>query len=315
MEYYEKLGVAKNASPDDIKKAYRKLALKYHPDKNPDDREAEARFKEISEAYAVLSDPDKRKQYDTYGSAGFHQRFSQEDIFRGFDLNDILRQFGFGGASFRSGNTFFSNGQQTGRGFESFFSHGGMRGGGCSGGGCSPQSVKGQDLNYAISVSLEDVLSGAEKNITLRHHSGRPQHVSVKIPQGIETGKRLRLSGKGNPSPVGGPPGDLYLKINVEQHPDFSREGDDLIMERRIPYSQACLGTSLEIATLEGKKIKLKVPAGIQQESKLRVRGYGLPDGPNGTRGDIYVKIAVQIPRQLNTEQEALIRSLAEVSL
>ncbi len=315
MEYYETLGVSKDASAAEIKKAYRKLALKYHPDKNPDDKQAEAKFKEISEAYAVLSDPEKRKQYDTYGSTGFHQRFSQEDIFRGFDLNDILRQFGFGGGGFRSSGNFFTGGQQGRGGFETFFSQGGMRGGGCGSGGCGSQQVKGQDLTYEITVSLEDVLKGADKNITLRHHSGQPQHVSVKIPQGIESGKRLRLSGKGNPSPAGGPPGDLYLKIQVENHPLYTREGDDLIIEKRVPFSQACLGTSVEITTLEGKTIKLKVPAGVQQESKLRVRGHGLPEGPDGTRGDIYVKIAVQIPKQLSREQEDIVKSLAALSL
>lgn len=317
MEYYEQLGVPKSASSDEIKKAYRKLALKYHPDKNPDDKNAEAKFKEISEAYAVLSDPEKRNQYDTYGSTGFHQRFSQEDIFRNFDLNDILNQFGFGGGAFRSAGG-FSSGGPGGRGgspFE-FFSSSGMgsgMGGGC-GGGCSPQPQKGNDLTYEIAVSLEEVLQGAEKTISLRQN-GRTNNVSVKVPKGIECGKRLRLSGKGAPSSNGGPPGDLYLKVKMADHPVFERNDDDLIMEKRIPFSQACLGTTIEVITLEGKKFNVKVPSGVQQESKLRIKGYGLPSGPIGNRGDILVKIAIKIPKNLDTEQEAAIKSLADLSL
>ncbi|MCL1979550.1 MAG: J domain-containing protein [Proteobacteria bacterium] len=313
MEYYQILGVAKTATADEIKKAYRKLAVKYHPDKNPGDAKAEEKFKEISEAYAVLSDPEKRQQYDTFGSAGFRQRYSQEDIFRNFDLNDILRQFGFSGG-FRGGNTFHSSGFRSGGGspFDNIFGQAGMRGG--CGGGCGPQTVKGGDLTYEMTVSLEEVLHGAEKTISLRQ-DGQSQSVSVKIPKGIEDGKRLRLSGKGAPSSSGGPAGDLYLKIQVEPHPHFMRVDDDLVVEHRIPFSDACLGASLEISTLEGKKFNVKVPAGVQQEAKLRIKGHGLPSGPIGHRGDLLVKIAVRIPKTLTPEQEAAVKALAAVSL
>ena len=316
MEYYQTLGVAKNATADDIKKAYRKLALKYHPDKNPDDKQAEEKFKEISEAYAVLSDPEKRQQYDTFGSAGFRQRYSQEDIFRNFDLNDILRQFGFGGG-FRSGGgtTFHTSGFRTGGGspFDNIFSQGGMRGG--CGGSCGPQPVKGSDLTYEMTVTLDEVLHGAEKTISLRQN-GQTQNVSVKIPKGIEDGKRLRLTGKGSPSPAGGPAGDLYLKVQVAPHPVFQRVDDDLVVEHRIPFSEACLGTTLEVTTLDGKKFNVKVPAGVQQEAKLRIKGHGLPAGPiGGHRGDLLVKIAVRIPKTLTPEQEEAIKALAAVAL
>ncbi|PIE59793.1 MAG: integrase [Desulfobulbus propionicus] len=313
-EYYEILGVAKTATADEIKKAYRKLALKYHPDKNPGNAEAEKKFKEISEAYAVLSDAEKRKQYDTFGSAGFHQRYSQEDIFRGFDINDILNQFGFGSMGGGGFRTTFRTGSQGGSPFDSFFSQGAAGGPGCAGGRRRPQPAKGVDLTFELRISLEDVLNGAEKNVRLRHN-GSAKNVTVKIPKGIETGKRLRLSGKGSPSASGGPSGDLFLKIQVEDHPVFKRSGDDLTMEKRIPFSQACLGTSLEVTTLEGKKFNVKVPAGVQQEAKLRIKGYGLPMGPAGGRGDLYVKIAIQIPKTLTPEQEVAINSLAEVSL
>lgn len=313
-EYYTTLGVAKNASADEIKKAYRKLALKYHPDKNPGNTEAEQKFKEISEAYAVLSDNEKRRQYDTFGSSGFHQRYSQEDIFRGFDINDILNQFGFGGGRGGGGfRTTFRTGGQGSTPFESMFTQSSnFRG--CPGGGRQSQPVKGKDFTFEIWITLEDVLNGAEKNVSLRH-GGTPQNVTVKIPKGIENGKRLRLSGKGAPSPSGGPPGDLYLKIQLKEHPIFQRSGDDLIVEKRIPFSQACLGTTLDVTTLEEKKFNVKVPAGVQQESKLRIKGYGLPLGPSGGRGDLYVKIAVLIPKTLTADQKAAINSLAAVSL
>lgn len=316
MEYYQILGVAKNATADDIKKAYRKLALKYHPDKNPGDKQAEEKFKEISEAYAVLSDPEKRQQYDTFGSAGFRQRYSQEDIFRNFDLNDILRQFGFGGG-FRSGGgtTFHTSGFRTGGGspFDNIFGQTGGRGG--CGGSCGPQPVKGSDLTYEMTVTLDEVLHGAEKTISLRQN-GQTQNVSVKIPKGIEDGKRLRLSGKGSPSPAGGPAGDLYLKVHVAPHPVFQRVDEDLVVEHRIPFSEACLGTTLEVTTLDGKKFNVKVPAGVQQEAKLRIKGHGLPAGPiGGHRGDLLVKIAVRIPKTLTPEQEEAIKALAAVEL
>ncbi|MDU9049413.1 MAG: DnaJ C-terminal domain-containing protein [Candidatus Electrothrix sp. Rat3] len=314
MEYYKILGVEKTASAAEIKKAYRKLALKYHPDKNPDNKEAEDKFKQISEAYAVLSDEKKRQEYDTYGSAGFQQRYSQEDIFRGFDLNDILNQFGFSGGGGRT--TFRFGGQGSGGSPFDFFNQGagGAQGGGCGGGGCRPQPVKGQDQTYELAVSLEDVLHGAEKNISLRRDGGN-QNIAVKVPKGIESGKRLRLSGKGAPSPSSGPPGDLYLKVTVQPHGDFTRDGDNLITEKKVPFSQACLGTAVEITSLDGRTFKLKVPAGVQQEAKLRIKGHGLPFGPIGDRGDLYVKFLVEIPKQLTPDQEAAIQKLAELGL
>jgi len=310
MGYYKTLGVEKNATAGEIKKAYRKLAVKYHPDKNPDNKEAEAKFKKISEAYAVLSDEKKRQEYNTYGSAGFQQRYSQEDIFRGFDLNDILNQFGFSGGSFHTGG--FRT--QTGGGANPFGDLFGQAAGGCGGGGCRPQPVKGEDHTYELSVSFEDVLNGAEKSISLRRGGGT-QNISVKVPKGIETGKRLRLTGKGAPSSSGGPPGDLYLKVTVQPHPVFTRDGDNLIMEKKIPFSAACLGTTVEITTLENKKFKITVAPGVQQEAKLRIKGHGLPSGPIGNRGNIYVKILVQIPKKMTKEQEKVVKELAELGL
>jgi curved DNA-binding protein len=158
------------------------------------------------------------------------------------------------------------------------------------------------------------VLHGAEKNISLRRDGGN-QNISVKVPKGIESGKRLRLSGKGAPSSSGGPPGDLYLKITVQPHENFSRDGDNLIMEKKVSFSEACLGTTVEISSLDDRKFKLKVPAGVQREAKLRIKGHGLPSGPIGDRGNIYVKIQTDIPKQLTEEQEEAVKKLAELGL
>jgi len=311
MDYYEVLGVKKDSSAQDIKKAYRKLAMKYHPDRNKGEKEAEEKFKKISEAYAVLSDPEKRKQFDTYGDTGFQQRYSQEDIFRGFDLGDILKEFGLGGmgGGFRA-----SSGQ--GSPFETFFFQSGGPGGGRTS-YHSPgqqQPVKGGDLTYELAVSLEEILSGSEKTISLRSE-GKIQNVSVKIPKGIKAGQKLRLAGKGSPSPYGGPPGDLFLVINEQPHPVFTRDGNNLIVEQRIPFSKACLGSEVNVKSLEGKDLKVKVPAGIQQQSKLRLKGHGLPEGKTGGRGDIYVKFAIDIPKKLTKEQKKLIQDLNKQGL
>jgi curved DNA-binding protein len=312
MDYYKVLGVGKETAPAEIKKSYRKLALKYHPDKNEGDKASEAKFKEISEAYAVLSDPEKKQQYDRFGSTQFRQQYSQEDIFRNFDLNDIFSQFDFGSrrgaASARSGK----GGNGGANPFSPFFSQG--QSGGCGGGGSRPNPTKGQDMTYQISVTLGEVLNGAERTITLRRN-GDSHNVSVKIPKGIEQGKKLRLKGQGGGSPDGGPAGDLYLKVDIEPDSKFSRETDDLVVEKLISFSDACLGTKVEIETLEGKKFMVKIAAGTVHESRLRIKGYGLPTGPMGDRGNLYVKLGVEVPKELTDEQKKIVEQLRDCNL
>jgi len=178
----------------------------------------------------------------------------------------------------------------------------------------SAMGIMMDDLAYELSVSLNEILSGSEKTISLRRDN-KTENVSVKIPKGIKAGQKLRLAGKGSPSPYGGPPGDLFLNIKEQPHPVFSRDGNNLTVEQRIPFSKACLGSEIMVTSLDGKELKVKVPAGIQQQSKLRLKGHGLPSGPKGGRGDIYVRIAIDIPKKLTAEQKKIVKELAEKGL
>jgi curved DNA-binding protein len=297
-DYYEILGVNKSASDEEIKRAYRKLAMKYHPDKNPNKKDAEERFKEINEAYAVLSDKEKRKQYETFGKEGFHQRFTQEDIFRGFDFDDILSGL-FGGRGRRE----FRYGGRGGSDFGDLFTGQGTYQ------DMSRRPQKGEDILYELSISLEEAVLGGEKRISYRKN-GKVEEVSVRIPKGIETGKKLRLSGKGMEGRKGGPSGDLYLQISVREHPIFIREGDDLIMEKEVNFSEAALGTMIEVPTLEGTK-KVKIPPGTQSHTKMRLKGLGIPHFQKEGRGDEYVKVIVRVPKRVNDKSKKLIEELA----
>jgi curved DNA-binding protein len=298
-DYYEILGVNKNASDEEVKRAYRKLAMKYHPDRNPNKKEAEERFKEINEAYAVLSDKEKRKQYDTFGAEGFRQRFTQEDIFRGSDFEEILSGL-FGGRGRRE----FKFGRGGGG-----FDFGDLFGGSYAYQGTGRMPQKGEDILYELTISLEEAVSGGEKRISYRKN-GEVQEVSVKIPKGISAGKKLRLAGKGREGKKGGPPGDLYLQISIREHPVFAREGDDLIVEKEITVSEAILGTSIEVPTLEGIK-RIKVPPGTQSHTKMRLKGLGIPRLEKEGRGDEYVKLIVKIPQRVTDKAKHLIQELA----
>ena len=301
-DYYKILGVKKSASDGEIKKAYRKLAMKYHPDHTKGDKASEEQFKKISEAYAVLSDKEKRKQYDTFGSDGFQQRFSQEDIFRDFDLGDILKEFGFGsGAPFSSG----------GRGMRFSF------------GGSNPFNgyqrsqrtpSKGSDLVYELPLTLEEVAKGSSKTVSFQHQ-GRTENITVKIPKGMISGKKLRIAGKGESSPYGGPSGDLFIQTKVVKHPVYKVDGYDLYIDKEIRLSEAILGSNITIPSLGGKELSLKIPQGTKHKTKMRLSGHGLPKMHDKGQGDLYVRIHVNTPKKLSKEQKKLIEQLAETGL
>ncbi len=307
-DYYKTLGVEKTADTEEIKKAYRKLALKYHPDRNPNNPTAEQKFKTISEAYAVLSDPEKRKQYDSVGSDQFSQRFTREDIFRDFDINQILRDIGFGvgGGTGRRGSYTFQGGG--GDPFADLF--GQTRRGRYQ----APQ--KGTDLEYNLNITLEESVFGADKKLALQRDH-RLDEINVKIPAGISTGKKLRLSGKGDPGFQGGVAGDLYLNINVMPHPIFARDGNDIYIDKTITFTQAALGTSIEVPTIDGSIKRIKIPAGAQNGTKIRMKGLGVPalKGSGTAKGDQYVKITIKVPRRLTEKQLQLMKKLSEEGL
>lgn len=309
QDYYKILGVSPQATLDEIKKAYRTLALKYHPDKNKGDKQAEEMFKKISEAYAVLSNPEKRRQYDAMGSAAFQNRFSQEDIFRGFNFGDIFQDLGISGDIFRifGGQGWSSGFGKRGRGkifdFSTFGDFGAFE-----------QPQRGQDLQLELPLTLHEMAFGAEKVVEY-HRDGKLEKIAVKIPAGTIPGKKLRLPGKGNTAPAGGPAGDLYIKIKEIPHPVFKREGHDLYVDKHIKLTEAILGTKVTVPTLDGKTLSIKVPGGTASHTKMRLKGHGMPLGNGKTRGDEYVRVIVDIPTTLTKKQKALIEELAKEGL
>ena len=293
-DYYSVLGIPKGSSDEEIKKAYRKQAMKYHPDRNEGDTKAESKFKDISEAYAVLSDKKKRQEYDQFGSEGFHKKFSQEDIFRDFDVNDILRGFGFGS---NTGNPF--------------------QGGGFPGGGNpfqrpNPRNVKPPTLVKELSIGFEEAALGAQRNISISRN-GIVEETSIKIPSGVTNGKILRLKGKGHLSPDGKNQGDLHLKIQVNSHPIFRRDGQNIIIDSDIKLTDAILGTTIEVQTLNGIK-SVKIPSGTQNNSKLRLKEVGIKSS-SGVQGDQLVNIKIAIPKNLTEEQIKHIQYLKDTGI
>jgi len=352
-DYYEILGVPRNATKEEIKRAYRKLALQYHPDRNKSP-EAEEKFKEISEAYAVLSDDQKRAEYDAYGRVGIGSKYTTEDLFRGVDFEDIFRDFGF--------STPFEELFQ--RLFRSSWGE--------------PRRVRGRDVFVDVDMTLEQAASGITTDISIRrlelcpscNGSGmkegtkprtcpkckgtgqlryerrmgfaqfvqivtcsdcrgsgkqitpcdqcrgsgsvyRTREVSVTIPPGVDDGMSLRLAGQGDVEP-NGLPGDVYVRVKLKPHLVFKRSGNDLVCKLPISITQAALGTSIKVPTLDGQE-ELRIPPGTQTDSTFVIKGKGMPKLNGKGRGDLLVKVVVKTPINLNKQQEALLRELAKI--
>lgn len=353
-DYYEVLGVDRQAGEDEIKKAYRQLARQYHPDVTKEDpKVAEERFKEISEAYEVLMDKQKRDLYDQYGHAGVNSQFqgggfNWNDFTHQGDIRDIFGDMGFGGGNI----------------FDMFF----------GGGGRSRGPRQGQSLRYDLEITLEEAFEGVKKDLTLpltvkcdacggtgsksrkeevcaqcggkgqvqrverRGYSQfisvgacpkcggsgkdikdpcpecdggwtrKRQKISLDIPKGVDSGMRLRVAGAGEPSPDGGPPGDLFVVVALKDHRVFQRDGPDLYLTQEIGFPEAALGASLEIPTLEGKKAEMSVPAGTQPGEVQRLKGLGMPRMDGHGRGDLYVRLKLVVPKRLTAEQKELLR-------
>lgn len=292
-DYYQVLGVPKTASEDEIKKSYRKLALKYHPDRNKGDQAAEDKFKEISEAYAVLSDPEKRGQYDAFGSAGFHQKYSTDDIFRGTDFGSIFREFGFSGGG-------------GGGGIDDLL-------GQMFGGGHPFGTPKGQDVECLLEIPLKTAYSGGEELITYSVGGSRSEF-RIRIPAGVKNNSRLRIAGKGGQHRGGGPNGDLFVRIKLLPDADFARDGNDLHTAIELKLSDAILGTTALVNTFEGPK-KIKVPAGVTAGTKIRLRGLGFPQPGGSDRGDLYGIIQLKLPKSLSGAQRAAVEKMRDLGL
>ena len=320
-DYYTVLGVARDASDAEIKKAFRKLARQYHPDVAKDKKVAEAKFKEINEAHEVLSDPEKRRKYDELGANWQGGDFPPPGgpQFRRWSTGGA----GGGGQEFHFGGTGFSDF------FEQFFGAGGARGGNFEemfrqarpGGmpdGASEFAAAGSNVEGDILVTLDEVMQGSVRPITMQRVNPRTgeketESFKVRIPPGAQEGRRIRVPGKGSPGSGGAPAGDLFLRVRLAAHPDFRVRGSDLYHDLELAPWECVLGTQVEVPTLTGT-VKIRVPPGTNNGQQLRVRGQGLPNPSGGERGDLYVVASVQLPKQPTAEERALWEKLAQTS-
>ncbi len=294
-DFYKALGVSKDASADEIKRAYRKLAKQYHPDRNPDDKSAEERFKEIGEAYQVLSNEKDRKQYDAIRAlAGGGPRFAAgSGGTGGAGFEDIFSMFGGAG---NGGNVRYSTNTSggAGGGFDDILSQ--MFGGG-GGFSSARRPQRGQDLTTEVSIPLRDAVSGT----TVKMTSADGRSVTARIPAGVSDGQKIRVSGKGGAGANGGPAGDILVTIHVEKHPVYEVRGSDLYVDVPVSFGEAALGGTVQVPTLEGKSVSVKIPAGSSTDKLLRVKHRGLAKG-KVARGDMYVRLKVMVPKKMSDE-------------
>jgi DnaJ-class molecular chaperone len=323
-DYYSTLGVSKTATEKELKQAFRKLARKHHPDVNPGDKSAEAKFKEINEAYEVLGDPDKRKKYDELGA----NWRAYENVppggpgapgGPGFGWN--VNTGGQPGGGYRTMTEeemreMFGDGHPFSDFFQTFFGGGGGFGGdvrGGSGRGGRARARGGRDIEQELQLGLEDAYHGALRRLSMRL-DGQVRSVDVRIPAGVGDGSRVRVSGEGEPGSGGGPAGDLYLRVRITPHQSFERKGQDLYRRVQIPLTTAVLGGEVEVQTITGKSLRLKVPAATQNGQVFRLRGHGMPIvGKAGEHGDLFATADVQVPRQLTPEQRAHFEALQKL--
>jgi DnaJ-class molecular chaperone len=317
-DYYATLGVAKTATDKEIKQAFRKLARKYHPDVNPGDKAAEARFKEINEAHEVLSDPDKRRKYDELGAnwrmyeqAGAHG--GGQDPFAGWSVN----MGGGGGGGYRTMTEeevreMFGSDNPFSDFFKTFFGGGEPDTGRRTGRGRG-RARKGRDVEDELPLTLDEAFHGTTRRLAIKH-DGHARTVDVRIPAGVNDGSRVRVAGEGEHGTGGAGAGDLYLRIRLAPHPTFQRKGADLHASVPLPLTTAVLGGEADVPTLEGRPLRLRIPAGTQNGQVFRLRGHGMPlVGKSQTRGDLYATAAVQLPRTLTAEQRQHFEALARL--
>ena len=327
-DYYNILGVSRNASDKEIKQAFRQLARKHHPDVNPGDKSAEERFKQVSEAYEVLSDKEKRKKYDQFGDRWqYADQFAggggQGTPFQGFNFGDLF-----------SGGTTYTY-SSSGGGFDSLLDEL-LRGRGAGARTRRPQPKRGRDLEHPVEVTLEEAFSGTSRLLNLQdeevcttcHGSGRIQNalcsvcqgrgaisrtkkLEVKIPAGVKTGSRVRIAGKGGEG-YGGARGNLYLIITVKPHPLFQRHGDDLLVNADVLLTTAVLGGEIKIATLKGK-LELKIPPETQNGKVFRLAGQGMPHLGKSSRGDLKARVNIVLPTKLSPQEKELFQKLNQL--
>ncbi len=306
-DYYDILGVSRTASADEIKRAYRKLAKQHHPDHNPGNPEAEAKFKEAQGAYSVLSDTQKRAEYDQFGRAGvgdWQQRQGGQRVYswgggsqiNSEDLEDLFSAFGGGG-------------RQQASVFDQFFGGRGQR--------RAPRRragpARGDNVDHAVRLTFDQSLHGTkiELRLTDKGNGSQPQTLTVTVPPGVEEGQRIRLRGKGQPGSNGGPAGDLFLVCSIAPHAYLRRVGRDLFLDLPISLTEAALGTTIEVPTLDGR-VSLKIPPGTPGGSKLRLRGKGIPASRKQPVGDLYAVIKIVAPTKLTEKQQELLEQLAD---